>query len=80
VTAPSHQPQQIIKPSSLNYKISLSQAVRDFSKYDSLPEDQYLQIDEEDRQISKDQMQFDQLDDSLNSWVPPPSKNNNRAV
>lgn len=71
--------QQIIKPSSLNYKISLSQAVRDFSKYDSLPEDQYLQIDVEDRQISKDQMQFDQLDDSLNSYVPPPSKNNNRA-
>lgn len=49
----STQPSSIVRPSSLNYKISLSEAVADFIKKDMpLKEDQYIDVQDEEPKSS----------------------------
>jgi len=47
------QPSSLVRPSSLNYKISLSEAVNDFIKKD-MPtlDDQFIDVQNEDPKVS----------------------------
>ena len=48
-------PASLVRPSSLNYKISLSEAVLDFTKKDMpVLDDQYIDVNLEDPKIMKD--------------------------
>jgi hypothetical protein len=47
------QPASLVRPSSLNYKISLSEAVNDFIKKDMpLGDDQYIDVQQEDPKVT----------------------------
>ena len=47
------QPTSLVRPSSLNYKISLSEAVNDFIKKDMpVGEDQFIDVNLEDPKLS----------------------------
>jgi hypothetical protein len=47
------QPSSLVRPSSLNYKISLSEAVNDFIKKDMpVTDDQFLDVQNEDPKVS----------------------------
>jgi hypothetical protein len=61
-TSESTQP-QIVRPSSLNYKISLLEAVNAFIKKDTTA-DQVLEVEIEEP-INKNRVNYDILDDAL---------------
>jgi hypothetical protein len=70
---PGHTP-LIVRPSSLNYKIGLLEAVRNFISKERLGPDQQIEVELEEP-TSKKMMHFEILDDALFDlkFVPKPS-------
>jgi hypothetical protein len=69
-------PASLVRPSSLNYKISLSEAVVDFIKKDMpLQEDQFIDVNLEDPKVSQNsknnQVDHDELDDMMFDMTVP---------
>ena len=78
-------PSSLVRPSSLNYKISLSEAVTDFIKKDMpLLEDQYIDVHTEDpkssgggsgaggsKSTSATDKDYDEFDDAMFDMTAP---------
>ena len=82
------QPSSLVRPSSLNYKISLSEAVNDFIKKDMpVLDDQYIDVNLEDPKISanaaptnsknQNNNEHDELDDVMFDMTAPNSRQTN---
>ena len=71
--SPGHTP-LIVRPSSLNYKISLIEAVRNFITKERCGPDQIIDVEPEEP-TSKKMMHFEILDDALFDlkFVPKPT-------
>ena len=61
----------IVRPSSLNYKISLSEAVVAFCNKDKLNEDQYTEIEGEEPAGKKTNNNFEIMDDIMFNFQAP---------